>query len=470
MLLVVLLVGGLGATGSYLGFRQAQEAQRIGVMLEQLHRLHAVVHELLEKGMSAAVVLDPEGWEHLDDLVARQDTSVSRLVAQAVGEVESHEVIFLAERAGRIRNDLERLFRGTEQERERQRLTMLAVDYRDGIVGGFDRRVAALTDHLGSSAERLHARLLDATQLAAWLSPVLVGVALALVWFTRGNLRRQVDEPVSQLREGVERVASGELEHRVPADGALELAGLADGLNHMADELARQREALVTREREVALGRLVPVVAHNIRNPLASIRAASQLVDGASADERDQIARDIISSVDRLERWTRTLLDYLNPARPEPQPLPLRRPVDEALEATRYRIDQKRLEVEIEDRLPGLVVDVDPDLVEQALHGLLVNAVEASPVGGRIALAIENDGNGACLRIDDQGPGIDFIPEPSELRPGPSSKRYGTGLGIPFAYKVCGVHGWHLAFATLPGGGTRVIIRLQPAKGRNDHE
>ena len=74
------------------------------------------------------------------------------------------------------------------------------------------------------------------------------------------------------------------------------------------------------------------------------------------------------------------------------------------------------------------------------------------------------------LVIEDRGSGISFTPKPGALQPGPSSKRYGTGLGIPFAYKVFAAHGWSLDFAALPSGGTRVTIRLRPTEEHHEDD
>jgi signal transduction histidine kinase len=96
--------------------------------------------------------------------------------------------------------------------------------------------------------------------------------------------------------------------------------------------------------------------------------------------------------------------------------------------------------------------------MEQALTGLLANAVEASPHGGTVRIAVSRAGEGLLIRIVDAGPGMPFVPEPGDLEPGPSTKRFGTGLGIPVAYKICRSHGWDLSFAASPDGGTEVTI------------
>jgi signal transduction histidine kinase len=124
------------------------------------------------------------------------------------------------------------------------------------------------------------------------------------------------------------------------------------------------------------------------------------------------------------------------------------------------RLDQKRLALDTGGWDRALPLAVDVQLMEQALHGLLLNAADASPDGAAIRLSAAREGTDAVLMVEDQGGGMPFAPDPRGLTPGPSTKRLGTGLGIPFAAKVVEVHGGTLRFETSTGGGTRVRIRL----------
>jgi signal transduction histidine kinase len=98
--------------------------------------------------------------------------------------------------------------------------------------------------------------------------------------------------------------------------------------------------------------------------------------------------------------------------------------------------------------------------MEQALQGLLSNAIEASPAGGRLTARVHGTADAAYLSICDEGAGLPFSPTARDLAPGPSTKRFGTGLGIPFAMKVCDVHGGSITFEHLSPRGTEVRIRL----------
>ncbi len=96
--------------------------------------------------------------------------------------------------------------------------------------------------------------------------------------------------------------------------------------------------------------------------------------------------------------------------------------------------------------------------MEQAVYGLMANAIEASPDGAELLITAHEQEETVTVGIRDYGPGLPFRPEPGNLEPGPSTKRFGTGLGIPIAYKICQSHGWSLSFEVIDNSGTQVKI------------
>jgi signal transduction histidine kinase len=272
---------------------------------------------------------------------------------------------------------------------------------------------------------------------------------------------------MAAVTNGAQRISQGHLDHTIAEQGVAEVAQLAESINNMAKELASSRDALIENERQAALGALVPVVAHNIRNPLAGIRAAAQMLDNTdSPDEFHETREDIIETVDRLERWLGTLLFYLNPLEPQIKSVNLSTVVAGALKPLKTKLEERGLKIQSRNGKTDDLVHVDIDLLEQAIHGLLNNAVEASPHGAQITLSIEAREQEVELMVDDEGPGMSNTPQPTDRLPGPTTKRFGTGLGIPFAFKVCHAHGGKLAFERSPRGGTRarVIIPATPIR------
>ena len=272
-------------------------------------------------------------------------------------------------------------------------------------------------------------------------------------------MRIQFIAPIANIMKVAGEISHGELDSQIKEEGVEEVSELAHTINKMADELSRNREALLENERQVALGSLIPVVAHNIRNPLASIRASAQLLEHADNEsDINESKQAIIDTIDRLGRWVSSLVSYLHPLQPNLINIQAADLVDAALKVLDNKIREKEIKLEKEGWQNSVLLNVDPDLMEQAIYGLLANAIDASSESSILRINIINNKNTLKIKIQDNGSGLPFAPKPGNLEPGPSTKRYGTGLGIPIAFKICQKHNWKLEFITKEGKGTTVII------------
>ncbi len=187
-----------------------------------------------------------------------------------------------------------------------------------------------------------------------------------------------------------------------------------------------------------------------------------------SGEDLAETRRSIIDSADQLERWTQALLSYLHPLEPKRRRVRMSHVVDSAANLLKHELETRDLTLERHGFADDPACDLDPDLMEQAIYGLLNNAAEASPRGAAIALNLSPDQRrGVVLTIEDRGPGIGFTPSSTGLSPGPTTKPHGTGLGIPFALKVIQAHGGDIEFQTGQHGGTRVRIVISTM---NEHE
>ena len=229
----------------------------------------------------------------------------------------------------------------------------------------------------------------------------------------------------------------------------------------MADELASNRDKLIEAKKQAALGELVPLVAHNIRNPLAGIRAASQVTQDETSDPVIQDAlRDIIIAVDRLERWVTSLLTYLHPRKPHFSRQKLTEVADNAMSLIALQLNEKQLTLSRKG-WEGQVnqIAVDSNLMEQTLFNLVQNAIEASHHHSEIMLNYFQKNAQVVLTISDRGKGMTFDPVSEQVTDG-EAKRLGSGLGIPFALKVIKQHGGQLIYSDADSNGTKVTIIL----------
>ncbi len=233
----------------------------------------------------------------------------------------------------------------------------------------------------------------------------------------------------------------------------------------MADKLAISQETLVRTEKQAAQGLLVPMLAHNIRNPLASIRATAQVMDSPEHDiETRESLAGIINTVDRLERWTGALLAYLHPLKPQPINTRIKDIVEGAYVPLQQKIKEKSIQLKLpiwpkSDDLKNDAIFTDQHLLEQVIYNLLLNAIDASSKAGSIEIALEITPKSYILQLLDRGCGMPFTPDPSAMS-APTTKRFGTGLGIPFGFKVCDALGGELKFSARPEGGTVITILL----------
>ena len=296
-------------------------------------------------------------------------------------------------------------------------------------------------------------------------------IALALVGGLVGSwmISQGLSRPIRRLTDAMAVVGAGDLDHPVQATSRDEIGDLARALAAMTGQLRASRAQLVQAEKLASIGEMSAAVAHGLRNPLASLRAAAQLVRRhPSSPTATEHLDAIIEEVDRLDRRISHLLSFSRPApfRPVKESLP--RLVDELLPAVAspMRERQVSLELTVPPNLPP--VRVDPMQIEQAILEVVSNALDAMPAGGRLRIgAFESNGDGppaVVLEVSDTGGGIAEQVLPSVCEPFFTTRQEGTGLGLAIAKRYVEQNGGRLEIVSRPGEGTTVRFRL-PTEG-----
>jgi signal transduction histidine kinase len=244
-----------------------------------------------------------------------------------------------------------------------------------------------------------------------------------------------------------------------------EIGELARALAAMTAQLRTSREQLVQAGKLASIGEMSAAVAHGLRNPLASLRAAAQLVrrhptSPAATEHLDAI----IEEVDRLDRRISHLLSFSRPAPFHPVSESLPRLIDELLPAVATPIREQRVDLELTmpDALPP--VRVDPMQLEQAILEVVSNALDAMPGGGRLTIgAFVANGEGpstVVLEVSDTGGGIPEQALASVCEPFFTTRQDGTGLGLAIAKRYVEQNGGRLEIVSRLGAGTTVRLRL----------
>jgi len=457
-LLLVVLAGSAGGYGIHQWRAASTESVRIGQLTIEIQQTRGDLYRQMKELFDARFLSDPQAPGEYEAYTRQIETRFLGLDALAAGKDEAIAIANMRKAYHAFLSETRSLLHTADNADSQS----LEKDFNSNLELNLFHHYETVTDEaerlFTRKQQEIQAKLHQANRTAMILLAIPLALAIALLLFSRTFLQRAIARPLHEVLRAAGEISQGRLEHKVPETGAAELAQLAATINRMADDLTHSREAVVRSEKQAAQGALVPVLAHNIRNPLASIRATAQVADDPVLDtETRQSLKDIISTVDRLENWTGSLLAYLHPQKPQMTSTTLGAMVNAACALLKPRLDEKQVKVNVTG-CDGLAVMVDIHLMEQTIYNLLLNALDASPAGSKIDIGATCADETVALTIADNGPGMPFVPEFNTLTPGPSTKRFGTGLGIPFAFKVCDAHGGQLHFGDRKGGGTLVTL------------
>jgi signal transduction histidine kinase len=316
-----------------------------------------------------------------------------------------------------------------------------------------------------SSVRGAYARL---EEILAVQNRVLLAIlVLSLVGGLLGSwlISRSLARPLKELTGAMAVVGAGQLGHPIRVSSRDEIGELARAFGRMTENLERTQAQLVQSEKLASIGEMAAAVAHGLRNPLASLRAAAQMVRRhpaapSSAEHLDAIMEE----VDRLDRRISHLLSFSRPAPFHPMRESVPRLIDGLLPAFSQPLREQRVQfdLDIPPTLPE--VRVDPVQLEQALLEIVSNALDAMPEGGRLRIRAASAGPDTTpaevtIEIADTGPGIPESVLPSVCEPFFTTRPEGTGLGLAIAKRYVEQNGGALEIVSRPGA-TTVRVRL----------
>ena len=235
----------------------------------------------------------------------------------------------------------------------------------------------------------------------------------------------------------------------------------------------RALEAAVERSKRLAaVGSLAGGVAHEIRNPLSSLKGFATYFKERSTEnpEAEQIAGIMIQEVDRLNRVVSQLLELSRPVKISPKALKLGAVIDTAAALVQPQAAAAGVEISVAvaDDLPP--VPMDPERMHQVLLNLLLNAMEAMDHGGRLEVAARTSESHVEVRVSDSGRGILAQDLGHVFDPYFTTKSTGTGLGLAIVHQIVEAHRGAVHIDSRPGSGTTVRLHLPLVREEDDHD
>ncbi|NLC71892.1 MAG: HAMP domain-containing protein [Desulfuromonadaceae bacterium] len=318
--------------------------------------------------------------------------------------------------------------------------------------------------------------------------------ALIIIGFGVILLGKNVVRPLESLNASTRRVAAGDLDCRITAEGPKEFASLAESFNAMIHslrekrreaesyirelentnrELGETREELIQAAKMASIGHLAAGMAHELGNPLAAVQGYVEILGSEAADENQrEIAERALGEIERVNCLVRELLEYASPRKPEA--IDCFDPVEAVREARTMLLHQRGGAVPVSDGLPESLprVSMPRHQLVQVFVNLLINARDASVSASPrpIVLKGEEDGENIRLSVMDQGEGIPEENLPYLFEPFFTTRATGKGrgLGLAICRRIVADAGGRIEVASRPGGGTTFCVILRKTLGVTD--
>jgi len=304
-------------------------------------------------------------------------------------------------------------------------------------------------------------------RLAALLS---AGAGVVLAILLSGWAAGRVTRPVEQLAHAAQQVAGGDWNTQVPVTSSDELGELAQSFNRMTRELLDHRERLLQAERVAAWRELARRLAHELKNPLFPLQLTVENLLRArqqSPEQFDEIFKEssatLLAEIANLKAIISRFGEFSKMPQPQFQWTQVNQVVQNVSRLFQAQL-QGREHVPIECTLelaePMAPVAADPEMVHRALTNLVLNAMDAMPDGGKIALRTRQEEGRTYIEVSDSGTGL--TPEECDriFTPYYTSRSHGTGLGLAIVQSVVSDHGGRISVRSEAGRGTTFVIEL----------
>jgi len=287
------------------------------------------------------------------------------------------------------------------------------------------------------------------------------------------------------LVEVTKRVAAGDLAAEATVKTRDEIGVLANSFNQMTRDLKTSRDKLVQSEKLAAVGQLAAGIAHEIRNPLTSIKMIVQLLKRRSQEDEtwQQSIQAVLDEINRLEIVISGLLDFTRPMEMTLKLGNVADVVNDVLKIMEADLRHRKIQLtkRMDETLPEVMLDADR--MKQVFMNVILNAMQAMPEGGKLTAEVTSqqstvnsqqpivnrgletsdyglETNGVQVEISDTGIGMSQEVLARAFEPFFSTKSGGTGLGLANVKKIMEQHGGGIQIESTEGQGTRVIIRF----------
>jgi signal transduction histidine kinase len=311
---------------------------------------------------------------------------------------------------------------------------------------------------------------------------VIIGIILTVsvgIFFAKS-----IEGSIKEVISGTDAVRKGDLSYKIKIDSIDEIGQLADAFNQMTKELRQSQEHLISSEKLASLGTMAAGMAHEIKNPLVSLRTFTQLLPQRFEDEefRKKFASVVPQEIDKINKIAESLLRFGRPHKPELTQINTNEILEEILAL--FDNEARKSNVRITTKLAEQPkITADAGQLSQAFVNIILNAIQAMPGGGELTVktdvgeviklgpSSENEEQEAkpvpviFVEISDTGSGIPEENLKKIFDPFFTTKEVGgTGMGLPITLRIIEEHHGSIRVKSQVGKGTTFLITLPQAQ------
>ena len=286
---------------------------------------------------------------------------------------------------------------------------------------------------------------------------------LASLWFAA-----RVTRPVVSLAEAARRVAAGDLNAKVEVESSDELGELAAAFNRMTEDLVQQKDRTLQAERVAAWRELARRLAHELKNPLFPLQVTVENLVRAkqkSPEMFEEVFHEgtatLLAEINNLKTIIGRFSEFSKMPQPQRRPTHVNDVVRSVLRVFQAQLQEKNqiaVRTTLAEALPE--ISADPELLHRALQNLVLNAIDAMPQGGELAIRTRNLGDRIELSVSDTGSGLTQEECGRLFTPYYTTKQHGTGLGLAIVQSVVSDHGGKISVESTKEKGTTFRIEL----------
>ncbi|MDV7341223.1 ATP-binding protein [Terasakiella sp. A23] len=306
---------------------------------------------------------------------------------------------------------------------------------------------------------------------------ILTAIITALViLYLNYSVSNRINKQIGHLLRRVEKVAQGDINTPLKVSGNWEIHNLSLSIESMRNQLRKFIRSSLEMERRASLGQMAAGVAHEVRNPLATINTAVQALSKTETDQEKLELMGIMSDeISRTNTVIEDLLDYARPRDPQPELFEVQELIDHTKTLADVVAKKQHITILAEiksDPSTPLTIYGDPVHMRQVLLNLVLNGLQAMEgmKGGHVLIRARLHKEGCELAIADEGEGIDPEKIARIVEPFFTTKAQGTGLGLSICSSLISRNHGTMTFESEPGKGTTVLLNLPRKAWQEENE